>query len=57
VTSAVGKAARGAGVFGTNNETLAATLETAGGVIAKKLAEHHLFCYFLVAGPAGASPR
>lgn len=48
VTSAVGKAIRGAGVFGTNNETLAAAVETAGGVLAKKLAEHEAFCYFRV---------
>ncbi len=48
VTSAVGKAVRGAGVFGTNNETLAAAVETAGGVLAKKLAEHEAFCYFQV---------
>lgn len=48
VTSAVGKAVRGAGVFGTNNETLAAAVETAGGVLAKKLAEHEAFCYFRV---------
>ncbi len=53
--SAVGKAVRGGGVFGTNNETLAAALETAAGVIAKKLAEHELFCYFLVAGASGQS--
>ena len=48
VTSAVGKAVRGAGVFGTNNETLAAAAETAGGVLAKKLAEHEAFCYYRV---------
>jgi hypothetical protein len=48
VTSAVGKAVRGGGVFGTNNETLAAAVETAGGVLAKKLAEHEAFCYFRV---------
>lgn len=48
VTSLVGHAARGAGVFGTNNETLAATLETAGGVNAKKLLEHEGFCYYRV---------
>ncbi|MEW6245571.1 MAG: hypothetical protein AB1555_02550 [Nitrospirota bacterium] len=53
VTSVVGKAVRGAGVFGTNNETLAAALETAAGVTAKKLAEHELFCYFLVTGASG----
>jgi hypothetical protein len=48
VTSAVGKAVRGAGVFGTNNETLAAAVETAAGVLAKKLAEHEAFCYYRV---------
>jgi hypothetical protein len=48
VTSTVGKAVRGAGVFGTNNETLAAAAETAGGVLAKKLAEHEAFCYYRV---------
>ena len=48
VTSTVGKAVRGAGVFGTNNETLAAAAETAGGVVAKKLAEHEAFCYYRV---------
>jgi hypothetical protein len=47
-TSAVGKAVRGAGVFGTNNETLAAAVETAGGLIAKKLTEHEVFCYYKV---------
>ncbi len=50
VTSVVGKAVRGTGVLGTNNETLAAALETAAGVAAKKLAEHELFCYFLITG-------
>lgn len=48
VTSLVGKAVRGGTVFGTQNETLAATLETAAGVIAKKLVEHEGFCYFQV---------
>lgn len=48
VTSIVGKAVRGGSMFGTQNETLAATLETAAGVIAKKLAEHEGFCYFEV---------
>ena len=47
-TSLVGKAVRGGSVFGTQNETLAATLETAAGVIAKKLVEHEGFCYFQV---------
>ena len=48
VTSLVGKAVRGGSVFGTQNETLAATLETAAGVIAKKLTEHEGFCYYQV---------
>lgn len=49
VTSVVGKAVRGGGVFGLQNETLAAIMETAAGVIAKKLVEHEGFCYFQVA--------
>ncbi|MCC6140355.1 MAG: hypothetical protein IT389_07045 [Nitrospira sp.] len=49
VTSLVGKAVRGGSVFGANNETVAATLETAAGVFAKKLVEHEGFCYFQVA--------
>jgi len=48
VTSLAGKTVRGGSVFGTQNETLAATLETAAGVIAKKLVEHEGFCYFQV---------
>jgi hypothetical protein len=48
VTSLVGKAVRGGSVFGAQNETLAATLETAAGVIAKKLVEHEGFCYYQV---------
>ena len=48
VVSTVGKAVRGGSVFGTQNETLAATLETAAGVIAKKLVEHEGFCYYQV---------
>jgi hypothetical protein len=48
VTSLVGRAVRGGSVFSTQNETLAATLETAAGVIAKKLVEHEGFCYFQV---------
>ncbi|HEY6083835.1 MAG TPA: hypothetical protein VIU63_00480 [Nitrospira sp.] len=47
-TSAVGRDIRGGGVFGTNNETLAAAVETAGGLIAKKLVEHDTFCYYEV---------
>ena len=47
VTSLAGKAVRGGSVFGTQNETLAATLETAAGVMAKKLIEHEGFCYFI----------
>jgi len=48
VTSLVGKAVRGGSVFSAQNETLAATLETAAGVMAKKLVEHEGFCYFQV---------
>jgi hypothetical protein len=48
VTSLVGKAVRGGSVFSSQNETVAATLETAAGVIAKKLVEHEGFCYFQV---------
>ena len=48
VTSLVGKAVRGGSAFGTNNETIAATMETAAGMIAKKLVEHEGFCYFQV---------
>ena len=48
VTALVGKAVRGGSVFGAQNETVAATLETAAGVIAKKLAEHEGFCYYQV---------
>lgn len=46
VTSTVGKAVRGGSIFSIQNETYAATLETAAGVIAKKLVEHEGFCYF-----------
>jgi hypothetical protein len=49
VTSLVGKMVRGGSLFGTNNETIAATLETAAEVVAKKLVEHEGFCYFQVA--------
>ncbi len=48
MTSLVGKAVRGGSVFSAQNETLAATLETAAGVMAKKLVEHEGFCYFQV---------
>lgn len=48
VTALTGKAVRGGGLFGTNNETVAATLETAAGVFAKELVEHEGFCYFQV---------
>lgn len=51
-TSLVGKAVRGASIFSTQNETVAATLETAAGVIAKKLVEHQGFCYYQVVGKA-----
>lgn len=46
VTSLVGKTVRGGSVFSIQNETVAATLETAAGVIAKKLVEHEGFCYY-----------
>lgn len=46
VISHVGELIRGGGGLGINNETLASVLETAAGVIAKKLAEHELFCYY-----------
>ena len=46
VTSEVGKAIRGGSLFSTQNETFAAGLETAAGVIAKKLVEHGGVCYF-----------
>ena len=54
VTALVGKAVRGGSAFGTQNETLAATLETAAGVMAKKLVEHEGFCYYQVIGLEGA---
>ena len=57
VTSTVGKAVRGGGLFGTNNETAAATLETAAGVFAKKLVEHEGFCYFQIMHHPTASTR
>lgn len=46
--SRVGELVRGGGGLGINNETLASAIETAAGVIAKKLAEHELFCYYRV---------
>jgi len=58
VTSLVGKAVRGGSVFSTQNETLAASLETAAGVMAKKLVEHEGFCYFQVTEDKSAiAPR
>ncbi len=48
MTSLVGKAVRGGSVFSAQNETLAATLETAAGVMAKKLVEHEGFCYYQI---------
>lgn len=54
VTSLVGRTVRGGSLFGANNETLAATLETAAGVIAKKLVEHEGFCYYKVAQGRGS---
>jgi len=55
VTSLVGKAVRGGSVFSTQNETLAATLETAAGVIAKKLIEHEGFCYYQISEGTSAA--
>lgn len=49
VMSAVGRAVRGGSLFSLNNETAAAAIETAAGVIAKKLVEHEGFCYYHVA--------
>ncbi|WP_447984654.1 hypothetical protein [Nitrospira sp. Nam74] len=46
VTAAMGKAIRGGLISGLNNETLAAAVETAAGVTAKKLVEHEVYCYF-----------
>ena len=46
--SLVGKAVRGGSIFSIHNETVAASLETAAGVIAKKLVEHDGFCYYQV---------
>ena len=57
VVSLVGKAVRGGSVFGTQNETLAASLETAAGVMAKKIVEHEGFCYFqIIAGQPAITP-
>lgn len=47
VTSRVGELVRGGGGLGINNETLASVIETAAGVIAKKMTERELFCYYL----------
>jgi hypothetical protein len=55
VTSLVGKAVRGGSVFGTQNETVATTLETAAGVIAKKLVEHEGFCYYQISEGTSAA--
>jgi hypothetical protein len=44
-TSAMGEAIRGGAITSLNNETLAAGVETAAGVIAKKLVEREFFCY------------
>jgi hypothetical protein len=58
VVSIVGKTVRGGSVLGSQNETLAATLETAAGVIAKKLVEHEGFCYFqVITGQPASNPR
>ena len=55
VTSAMGEAIRGGTIASLNNETLAAGVETAAGVIAKKLVERQLFCYLAakMEGPVG----
>ena len=45
VTNAVGGAIRGGTQFSLNNETAAAAVETAAGVIAKKQIEHIMTCY------------
>ncbi|HKN86963.1 MAG TPA: hypothetical protein VJV04_08900, partial [Nitrospiraceae bacterium] len=45
VTSAMGEAVRGGTITSLNNEALAAGVETAAGVIAKKMVERELFCY------------
>lgn len=47
VTSAMGEAIRGGTITSLNNETLAAGVETAAGVMAKKLVERELFCYIV----------
>ncbi|SLM47776.1 protein of unknown function [Nitrospira japonica] len=52
VMTKVGEAVRGGSVAGTGNETLAASLETAAGVTAKKLVEHGGYCYLQVKPPA-----
>ena len=58
VVSIVGKTVRGGSVLGTQNETLAATLEAAAGVIVKKLVEHEGFCYFqVITGQTASTPR
>lgn len=46
-TSAMGEAIRGGTLTSLNNETLAAGVETAVGIIAKKLVERDLFCYIV----------
>lgn len=46
-TSAMGEAIRGGALTSLNNETLAAGVETAAGVIAKKLVEREFFCYLV----------
>ncbi len=48
VTLHIGELVRGGGGLGIDNETLASVIETAAGVIAKKLTEHELFCYYHV---------
>ncbi len=52
-TYLVGATERGAGPFGVQNETAAAVVETAAGVIAKKVAEHEIYCYYRVKSDPG----
>ncbi|BFU95301.1 MAG: protein of unknown function [Nitrospira sp.] len=52
VMTKAGETVRGGSVAGTGNETLAASLETAAGVTAKKLVERGGYCYVQVKSPA-----
>ena len=57
VTSGMGEAVRGGALFSLNNETLAAGIETAAGVTAKKLVEHEAFCYFKAKSKTSSTPQ